>query len=384
MRILFVSHYALPHVGGIESVVDALAAELAGRGHRVVHVAADSLRGEDGRAEAPKPGYEIARLRALNVAERRLGVPYPVFSPRGWRALEREVARADVVHAHGLLYMSSVAALLGARAQTPRPAGPARVLTEHVGRVGYERAVLDATERAAIATVGRTAVRAAQTVIVLNDRVRSEVAALDPHARVELVPNGVDTERFRPAGTEERLALRAGLGWDERPRVLFVGRLVAKKGIDVALATARAAGGAFELVVAGPGRFAAPGAGVEVLGSRSRDELAVLYRAADAFLLPSRGEGFPVTAQEAMASGLPVVLREDPAYAAYVPRECPGLLLLPPDPEEIARRLRGLLADPAALGEARADVAARARAVFSWSRAADEHERIYAAARARR
>jgi len=382
VRILFVSHYALPHLGGIESVVDALAAELAGRGHRVAHVASDSLRGEDGRAEAPKPGYEIARLRALNVAERRLGVPYPVFSPRGWRALEREVAHADVVHAHGLLYMSSVAALLGARAR--RPGGPARVLTEHVGRVGYEHAVLDATERAAIATVGRTAVCAAQTVIVLNDRVRSEVAALDPHARVELVPNGVDTERFRPAGEEERLALRARLGWDARPRVLFVGRLVAKKGIDVALATARAAGGAFELVVAGPGRFAAPGAGVEVLGSRSRDELAVLYRAADAFLLPSRGEGFPVTAQEAMASGLPVVLREDPAYAAYVPRESPGLLLLPPDPGEIARRLRGLLADPATLGEARADVAARARAVFSWSRAADEHERIYAAARARR
>jgi len=382
VRILFVSHYALPHVGGIESVIDALAAELGDRGHHVVHLASDSLRGEDGRAEAPRPGYEIVRLRALNAAEHRLGVPYPVFSPRGWRVLAREVARADVVHAHGLLYMSSVAALLHARAR--HPGGPIRVLTEHVGRVGYEHAVLDRTERTAIAMVGRAAVRAGEAVVVLNDRVRREVEALDPGARVELVPNGVDTERFRPAGEEERRAIRARLGWDERPRVLFVGRLVGKKGIDLALGAARAADGAFELVVAGPGRLSAPGTGVEVLGSRSREELAALYRAADAFLLPSRGEGFPVTAQEAMASGLPVVLREDPDYAAYVPRDSPGLLLVPPDAGEIARRLTRLLADPAALAEARRDVAARARSVFSWKRTADRHERIYAAARALR
>ena len=39
MRILFVSHYALPHLGGIEVAIDAMARELSGRGHEVAYVA---------------------------------------------------------------------------------------------------------------------------------------------------------------------------------------------------------------------------------------------------------------------------------------------------------------------------------------------------------
>ena len=54
LRILFVSHYALPHLGGIEVVVDALARELATRGHSVVHVASAA------RGGAVRPGAERA------------------------------------------------------------------------------------------------------------------------------------------------------------------------------------------------------------------------------------------------------------------------------------------------------------------------------------
>jgi glycosyltransferase involved in cell wall biosynthesis len=54
------------------------------------------------------------------------------------------------------------------------------------------------------------------------------------------------------------------------------------------------------------------------MGPRTPDELARIYRAADALILPSRGEGFPLSVQEAIASGLPAFVCADPAYERYV------------------------------------------------------------------
>jgi D-inositol-3-phosphate glycosyltransferase len=358
VKLVIASHYALPHLGGIEVAIDAIARRLAARGHEVVHIASAATTGHGAADGAP---YRVLRLPALNALEDRLGVPWPVFGPQLLPALRRELARADVVHAHGLLYGSSVLALLLAR-------GRRRVLTEHVGHVHYASPALDRIQRAAIGSVGRTAVRRAQAVIVLNDKVGAEIAALGAR-RIETIPNGVDTDVYRPPEPGERERLRAELGWDDRPRALFVGRLVAKKGIEQALAAA--AGASWELVVVGPGRPPAGADHAELLGPLPRGRVAQLYRAADALLLPSRGEGFPLTAQEAMASGLPVVLGDDPAYAPYLGGAGRGARTAPPDPAAIEQAVR------AAFGGG-ADAVAHARRAFSWERAADAHEALYA------
>jgi D-inositol-3-phosphate glycosyltransferase len=373
MRILFVSHYANPHIGGIETVVRSLRGELERRGHEVVHVAS----GASSYGEQPDAGDGVIRLPALNVLEDRLGVPYPIFSPRLATVLAREISRADVVHAHGLLYMSCVAALRFSKLRRPR--GPVRVLTEHVGHVPYESRLLDRVESAAISTVGRLSVRAADTVVVLNRKVGAEIETLAPRCPVVQIPNGIDTELFRPALNGEREALRRELGWDGRPHVLFVGRLVAKKGLDTALAAAAAGLGRFELVVAGPGRLQPEGgAGVKVLGPLPAERVAELYRAADALLLPSRGEGFPVTVQEAMASGLPVVMTNDPSYARYLNGAGKGVRLVPAAPDAIARALVSLVGDREAWATAAKDVLDHACAAFTWEQAAERHERLYA------
>jgi glycosyltransferase involved in cell wall biosynthesis len=353
VRILFASHYALPHLGGIEVVVDALARELAGRGHEIVHLASAA-----GGAE-PQP-YEVIRVPAFNAPERH-GVPWPVFGPQLYPRVRDAVARADVVHGHGMLYLSSALAL--------RLGGRRTVLTEHVGHVDYESPPFDRTQALAIRTLGRATARRARAIVVLNDKVGEEMRALAPGARVLRIPNGVDTRAYRPPEPGERERLRAHLGWDERPRALFVGRLVAKKGIDLALAAA--AFGRFELVIAGPGR--AP-AGANALGPLPRERVAELYRAADALVLPSRGEGFPVVAQEAMASALPVVLLDDPAYGPYLDGAGPGARTVAADPPAIAAALTALFGDAAAGAAARE----HARRAFSWARAADEHEALYA------
>jgi D-inositol-3-phosphate glycosyltransferase len=363
LRILFVSHYALPHLGGMEVAIDAMARELTGRGHEVAYLASGAVRAGEDTGPSPDTPYRVVRVPALNAVEDRLGVPYPLFGPRLWRELRRELACADVLHAHGFLYMSSVAAL--------RMATVPSVLTEHVGHVQYDNRAIDRAEALAVATIGRAAARAADALVYYNDKVRDELARLAPGKRLERIENGVNTDRYRPPSPDERARLRAELGWDERKRVLFVGRLVAKKGVHVALDAARH--GDFELVVAGPGRLPADAPpNVQALGAVAPARVAELYRAADAFLLPSRGEGFPLTVQEAMASGLPVVLSDDPAYRSHLDGAGAGAVLLPPDGAAMARAIADLPAD------AGAAAAGHARREFSWHAAADAHERLYA------
>jgi glycosyltransferase involved in cell wall biosynthesis len=363
MRILFLTHYALPHIGGIETAVAALRGELARRGHEVPHIASDAL----GHGE-PATTNGVVRVRAFSAPLEARGVPWPVFGPELLAVLRREIARADVVHGHGYLYQPVVAGLLAARLRRRRPR---TVLTEHVGRVPQRTALLGLVQDAAIAVAGRTSAHAADAVVVLNDRLAAELRALRPQAAIHTIPNGIDTETFRPPATAgERALIRRRLGWDERPRVLLVGRLTERKGIDLTLAATRAARGAFQLVVAGPGRLRAAAPEVEVLGPVPRALLADLYRAADALVLPSAGEGFPIAAQEAAASGLPVVLARDPGYREHV-AAAPGAFRL------VERTPAALAAALAGLGPVPADATAAARRAFGVASAADAHERLY-------
>src|SRR6266571_4686597 len=157
MRIVQISHYALPHIGGIEVVVDQLARALRSRGHEVTHIASAAGRDEG----AP----------AWNILETTFGIPLPIFAPSSLRImLWRAIIDADVVHAHGMLYGSSRLALALAKRR-----GIARVLTEHVGFVPYGSSIINAIERAAIATLGRRAAARAQTIVTLNPSVAEQM-----------------------------------------------------------------------------------------------------------------------------------------------------------------------------------------------------------------
>jgi len=147
-----------------------------------------------------------------------------------------------------------------------------------------------------------------------------------PPGIVDVVPNGVDLERFAPAPDEPRRQLHGG----ERPgcTFLFVGGTIWRKGIDVLLAAwARAFGPGDDvrLVVKDFGvasSYQGQTSGADVLALAARDdvapvtylsedvpaaELPALYRAADVVVLPYRGEGFCLPALEAMACGVPVI-----------------------------------------------------------------------------
>jgi glycosyltransferase involved in cell wall biosynthesis len=296
-------------------------------------------------------------------------VPYPIPSPLLVSRLQQAIRGADVVHCHGFLNASTTTAFTLARAQR----APVRLLTEHVGHVQYASKALNIIEATAIRTMGRLNLGLAEGTAFLNDRVERELRRLAPTAALEWIPNGVDVSRYSPAGEEERARLRHSLGWDSTPRVLLVGRLVAKKGVEVALDVAARSRGRFEVVFVGPGERRPDANGARFLGALTVNELIRVYQAADAFLLPSFGEGFPMTAQEALACGLPTFLGEDPAYARYVAASEGALRTVPREASAIEEALSQLLADPAKHLAERQAARKYAERAFSWSRAADEY-----------
>lgn len=338
LRVLLVCHYYPPHVGGIENVVQREAAGLAATGAQVVVLTS----GERGSVRLEQ-GVTVVRVPAWNGFERRAGVPFPVLAPTVFMRAARWAAWADVVHVHDTFYLTSWAGWLSAvLARKPL------VLTQHVAYVEHASRAVGLVQRLVYATAGRLLMRRARTVFTMNSRVAEFARSLGAAAdTVQHLPNGVDTELFRPAhDTEERRAQRARFGLpQDAVLALFVGRFVPKKGFDLLL---EAVDPAYRLVFAGAGQSEPLSGrdGVYCLGALPPQDVAAVFRACDVFVLPSSSEGFPLTVQEAMSSGLAVVTTDDPGYAAYA-LDAAGVSLVPRDAAVLRARLCELAADPA-------------------------------------
>ena len=146
----------------------------------------------------------------------RGSVPYPIFDPLELRRVLRAVLpTADVVHVHGMLFMSTAMATAMAKRR-----GIPVILTEHVGRIPYRSVVKDSLQAVAIATLGRYCCHQSSAVTYLNQRVGREIEPLLPaNAETVRIPNGVDTELFRPADLRKRQAVRRKWGF-EKPTAL--------------------------------------------------------------------------------------------------------------------------------------------------------------------
>jgi D-inositol-3-phosphate glycosyltransferase len=403
MQILFVTHHALPHVGGLETAVDGLARALAARGHHVEQiapiweerhtydeapggVAVDSGAGdvtvdpggEGGVGNGGAPGVPVHhRVRAWHGVERLTGRPYPVPGPAFVRLTREAARRAEVIHAHGFLVPSTAISLAIASRIARREVGPVRVLTDHASVGAYASPVLSPLESLVVGTVGQLALRSTQAVVALNPRIERQIEELRPGKLIVSIPNGVDHDTYRPPEEGERDRLRERLGWDERPRILFVGRLVPRKGADLAVEVARAIGSEAELVLAGSGDVGELPANATALGPMPPGEVAELYRAADSLLLPSHNEGFPMTVLEAMASGLPVVVADDPAYGPYLDDAPRGVARAERATGPLLEALRALGFGREIDAAGRAKLAEFTRGKFSWDRSAAAHEALY-------
>jgi glycosyltransferase involved in cell wall biosynthesis len=200
-----------------------------------------------------------------------------------------------------------------------------------------------------------------------------------PELDIAVIPNGVDSATFHPRQVGEASA---------RPvRLLFVGRVVFQKGLDVLLAALAqlAPGNDWHLEIIGDGdprpaleaeaaRLGLAGR-ITFAGWQRRAEIAERYRAADVFVFPSRDEGMPNVVLEAMASGLPIVATAIAGNEELVRDGENGFLIRPDDAAALAAALGRILADNArreAMGRASR---ARIEAEYTWPRAAASYLR---------
>ncbi|MDA8369762.1 MAG: glycosyltransferase [Nocardiopsaceae bacterium] len=388
MKIAMVSEHASPmavlggaDAGGQNVHVAELARELGARGHEVAVYTRRTSEEQPGTAEFA-PGVRVHHVPAgppHEIAKDRLPEYMPAFG--AYLAAQWAHDAPDIVHAH--YWMSGLAALQGAAdIQAPVMQTFHALGTVKRRHQGPHDTSPREREEAELSIANRCA-----GVIATSVEERRELRSWGvPGERIDVVPCGVDAERFRPAGA---VAERG-----DRPRVLSLGRLVPRKGVDT-IVRAMAAVPEAELVVAGgpPSealdadpetarlRAIAEQAGVadrvRFIGCVARADVPALLRSADIAVNVPWYEPFGMSTIEAMACGAPVIASSVGGHLDTMIQNVTGRLIPPSDPRTLAFWVRTLLADPVlkeSYGIAAAD---RAAARYTWPLVARQTEDRY-------
>jgi len=265
------------------------------------------------------------------------GRSYTFYLPFKWR---QEMQRCDVLR---------VFQITGAI-----PAAIARLLWDipFASTYGYQYADIARTEghrrRALMLWVlEQIGLRTANAIIVTTPALAAHVKRYIAAEQVHLIPNSVDTERFKPAPH-----------LPGKRRLIFVGRLEPQKNLPMFIEAAAQIQPTPQLVLVGNGsqrevvikaaaQYRVP---LELPGVLPHEALPATLQSADAFVLPSLIEGHPKALLEAMSCGLPCVGLDVPGTRDVIVHERTGLLC-PPTAEGLAAGLRRVLDDTDLAGQ---------------------------------
>lgn len=364
MKVLHLGKFYPPAKGGMETIL-ALICERTAQHVRNRVIVSNS---GPSTVEERYGSIDVVRVAALA----RIGAV--AFCPRMPFALARE--DADVIVLHEPNPIALVAYFLA------RPKG--RLI------VWYHSDVIRPSWRYRLfyRPFLRFALSRAVRIVVSSPALGASAPELqDFQAKCKVIPFGLEP---RSADRLEATLLRAGEIRREvnQPIVLFVGRLVPYKGVDVLLDALTGLDAVALIVGEGPlrarledqARERGVSGRVRFLGSVNDDELAALYRACNVFVLPSvtRQEAFGVVQLEAMAAGKPVVSTDLGTGVGWVNRDSETGYVVPPrDARALRDALARLLGDAAlqkSMGEA---AAKRIRMNFTLERMIDETLSLY-------
>jgi glycosyltransferase involved in cell wall biosynthesis len=290
-------------------------------------------------------------------------------------------SRRDVVHAH--FWMSGLAALRGAQdlgipvMQTFHALGA--VKRRHQG-------ASDTSPPSRLRHEIEIAASASRIIATCSDEL-FELARLGVDKRkIRVVPCGVNVDQFDPRGP---VAPRTS-----RPRILTVGRLVPRKGVDDVIRALRDLPDCEVVIAGGPPkaeltrdpearrlqRLAASlkvADRVMLMGAVRRTDMPALLRSADVVACMPWYEPFGIVPLEAMASGKPVVASAVGGMLDTVVDGVTGVLVPPRKPHLLAERLASLLSQPDLLDRYGKAGIERARSRYCWSRVAQLTASVY-------
>jgi D-inositol-3-phosphate glycosyltransferase len=389
MRIAMVSEHASPlavlggvDAGGQNVHVAALATGLARRGDDiVVHTRRDD-------ASAPRrvplaPGVVVDHVTAGPPEELPKDELLPHMDAfardlrRQWRA-----QRPDVVHTH--FWMSALAALCAAE-DLDIPV----VHTFHaLGTVKRRQQGRKDTSPPERLEIERWVARAVDRIVATCTDEVFELLRMGADRRsINVIPCGVDVDRFRPDGPAE--SRPPGVG-----RVVAACRLVERKGIGNAISALPDVPGAELHVAGGPDAAAldrdpeaqrlcalAAEAGVadrvKLRGRVAREAMPALLRSADAVVCVPWYEPFGIVPVEAMACGVPVVATAVGGQIDSVVHGVTGVHVPPRDPAALAAALRTLLADAEHRAQLGREGRARAQRLYDYERVSASTRELY-------
>ncbi len=287
-----------------------------------------------------------------------------------WRLFRR--LRPDIVHTHNP--KTGLYGRLAARATQV----PGIVNTVH----GLYASPDDSLARKALVySLERVASTCSGAELVQNPEDLELLARICvPRRKLVLLGNGVDLQRFRPLATADaRREARDQLGVGADAGVMgTVARLVWEKGFRELFAAAEQVGRTHPEVVfvvvggsddhksdaIGPADLAEASRRARIVFAGTRSDMERVYPAFDVFVLPSYREGFPRSAMEASACGVPVIATDIRGCRQVVTPDENGLLVPPRDPARLAAAIVGLAADPDRRGRMGAAARRKAEAEF--------------------
>jgi glycosyltransferase involved in cell wall biosynthesis len=367
MKILLLNYEYPPLGGGAGQATAALAREFAAAGHEPLVL---TSRFRDQPAEETVAGVRLRRVPVIRRRTDRCTPPEMLtfLASACWTAL-REIRawKPDAAIAFFGIPSGPVGLLLKLSAGVPY------LVSLRGGDVpGFQPYDL-ALFHKLLGPVIRLLWKRSAGIVANSAGLRALARRFAPEMEIEVIPNGVDARTFHPALTDETAPGPV--------RLLFVGRVVFQKGLDVLLrALAALAARDFHLEIIGDGDQRAPlsaeierlglGGKITFAGWCDRAAIAERYRRADLFVFPSRDEGMPNVVLEAMASGLPIVATVIAGSEDLVRAGENGCLVPPEDATALAAALDRLIAQPElrrTMGRASREIVERE---YTWTRVA--------------
>ena len=355
-RVLLVTNDFPPRRGGIQSYLLELVSRLATTGEHTLTVYAPQWKDAE-TFDARTAGYHVVRH------------PGTLMLPGA--GVDIRMRRLIAEHGIDTVWFGA-AAPLGLLAHRARQAGATRVLAStHGHEVGWSMLPV---ARSVLRRIGENS----DVVTFVSRYTRARFAsAFGPHAALEHLPPGVDTDRFRP-DPASRAELRTRFGLGQRPTVVCLSRLVPRKGQDMlirALPSIRQRVNGAALVIAGGGPYLAAlrrladrfgvSDHVTFTGGVPAADLPAYHAMADVFAMPCRTrgagldvEGLGIVFLEASATGVPVIAGSSGGAPETVRHNKTGMVVDGRSVNQVADAVSELLADPdraAAMGAAGRD-----------------------------